>query len=535
MGSSVTVTEEDRYTVAGLLRHLARQRADHEMLVQGTERRTWSEEFDVACRVAQAARRDGLSVGDRIAFLDRNGIPYFDFLFGGSLIGAVNVAVNWRLAPAEMAAIVDDSGAPVLVIHADYLPALSGMSSGLPAVRRIVVVGDTASIGSDPRAVSFDAWIDGCVAEDPGHVGTPDEVSMQLYTSGTTGLPKGVMLTNANLSTAISEAGITFHIGDDTVSLVAMPLFHIGGSGWALCAMSRGGRSIILRDVDPNVLLELIAVEGITEMFVVPAVLMLLLATPSMQDANLSSLRLIFYGASPISEDVLVKCMKAFGCAFCQVYGMTETTGAITALSFEDHDPDGPRRGLLRSAGKPHQSVDLRVVDLDSGLDAAPGAVGEVWTRSPYNMAGYWRKPEETASTIDSEGWLRTGDAGYFDADGYLYLHDRIKDMVVSGGENIYPAEVENVLLSHAAVIDAAVIGVPDPKWGETVKAIVVLAPGETLDEAGFIAHCRDRLAHYKCPTSVDVTDALPRNPSGKILKRELRAPYWAGKERSIN
>src|ERR1700729_3371309 len=363
------------------------------MLVQGTERRTWSEEFEVACRVAQAARRDGLGVGDRIAFLDRNGIPYFDFLFGGSLIGAVNVAVNWRLAPAEMAAIVDDSGARVLVIHADYLPALAGMPSGLAAVRRIVVIGDTAAGGTDARAVSFDTWVDSCAAEDPGHVGGPDEVSMQLYTSGTTGLPKGVMLTNANLSTAIAEAGVTFRIADDTVSLVAMPLFHIGGSGWALCAMSRGGRSIILRDVDPNVLLELLPVEGITAMFGVPAVLMLLLAPPSMQDANLSSLRLIFYGASPISEDVLVKCMAAFGCAFCQVYGMTETTGAITALSFEDHDPDGPRRGLLRSAGKPHPGVELRVVEPDSGLDAAPGTVGEVWTRSAYNMAGYWRKP----------------------------------------------------------------------------------------------------------------------------------------------
>ena len=205
--------------------------------------------------------------------------------------------------------------------------------------------------------MSFDEWIDGCAAEDPGHVGGPDEVSMQLYTSGTTGLPKGVMLTNANLSTAIAEAGITFSITEDTVSLVAMPLFHIGGSGWALCAMSRGGRSIILRDVDPTLLLELIATERITEMFVVPAVLMLLLVTPALVDTDLSSLRLIFYGASPVSEDVLVKCMTAFGCAFCQVYGMTETTGAITALPFEDHDPDGPRRGLLRSAGKPHQSV----------------------------------------------------------------------------------------------------------------------------------------------------------------------------------
>ena len=535
MARSVIVTERDRYTVAGLLRHLARHQPDDEMLVQGSARRSWSEEFDAACRVAQAAKREGLGVGDRIAFLDRNGIPYFDFLFGGSFIGAVSVAVNWRLSPAEMAAIIDDSGAPLLAIHADYLSALDDMASGLPSVRRIVVIGDGTPACTDPRAQTFAEWIEGTATEDPGHVGEPDEISMQLYTSGTTGLPKGVMLTNANLSTAISESNVTFHITDDTVSLVAMPLFHIGGSGWALCAMSGGGRSIILRDVDPNELLRLIASERITEMFVVPAVLMLLLATPALQDTDLSSLRIIFYGASPISEDVLVKCMQTFGCAFCQVYGMTETTGAITSLAFEDHDPDGPRRGLLRSAGRPHASVALRVVDPDTGRESALGEVGEVWTRSPYNMAGYWRKPEETSATLDADGWLRTGDAGYFDADGYLYLHDRIKDMVVSGGENIYPAEVENALLSHPAVVDAAVIGVPDAKWGETVKAIVVLAPGETLDEAAVIAHCRAVLAHYKCPTSVEAIDTLPRNPSGKILKRELRAPYWVGKERSIN
>jgi len=299
--------------------------------------------------------------------------------------------------------------------------------------------------------------------------------------------------------------------------------------------MSRGGRSVILRDVDPGLLLSLIEREGITEMFVVPAVLMLLLATPAMRSTDFSSLRLIFYGASPISEDVLVRCMAAFGCGFCQVYGMTETTGAITALRPEDHDPDGPRRGLLRSAGRAHPSVQLRVVDPDSGRDAELGQVGEVWTRSPYNMAGYWNKVEETAAALNEEGWLHTGDAGYFDAEGYLYLHDRMKDMIVSGGENIYPAEVENILLSHASVADAAVIGVPDDTWGETVKAMVVLAPDATLDAQGIIDHCRQHLAHYKCPTSVEFIDVLPRNPSGKVLKRELRRPYWPEGGRSIH
>jgi long-chain acyl-CoA synthetase len=399
-----------------------------------------------------------------------------------------------------------------------------------------VLIGDVGSAHcSDPRSVTFEQWVEGCPPEDLGHVGTADEVSMQLYTSGTTGLPKGVMLTNENLSKAVAGANHTFNVSDDTVSLVAMPLFHIGGSGWALCAMSRGGRSIILRDVDPDLLLRLIAAEHITEMFLVPAVLMVLLATPSLATTDLSSVRLIFYGASAISEDVLVKCMGAFGCGFCQVYGMTETTGAIVSLPFEDHDPDGPRRGLLRSAGKPLDSVEIRIVDPDSGDVVQAGEVGEVQTRSAYNMAGYWRKPDETALTIDSAGWLRTGDAGYFNAEGYLYLHDRIKDMIVSGGENIYPAEVENVLLSHPAVVDAAVIGVPDPKWGETVKAVVVVAPGTEMSDTDLMTHCRANLAHYKCPTSVDRAEALPRNPSGKILKRELRAPYWAAQERAIN
>jgi long-chain acyl-CoA synthetase len=532
----VVVTERERYTVAGIIRHLARQQPDHEMFVLGDERRTWAEEFDIACRVAQAAVRERLGVGDRIAFLDRNGIAYFDFLFGGSLIGAVNVAVNWRLAPSEMVAIIDDSRAPLLVVHTDYVATLAEMPGGLPHVRRIVVIGETEHLQcSDPRAVSFDTWIAGAEPDDPGHIGTDDEVSMQLYTSGTTGLPKGVMLTNGNLSTAIAAANRTFNISDDTVSLVAMPLFHIGGSGWALSAMSRGGRSIILRDVDPDLLLRLIATENITEMFLVPAVLMVLLATPSLATTDFSSVRLIFYGASPIAEDVLVKCMSAFDCGFCQVYGMTETTGAITSLAFEDHDPDGPRRGLLRSAGKPLKGVEIRIIDPDTEKEAEVGQVGEIQTRSPYNMLGYWGKPDDTAATIGKGGWLRTGDAGYFDAEGYLYLHDRIKDMIVSGGENIYPAEVENVLLSHPAVIDAAVIGVPDDRWGETVKAIVVLAPDGEAHEDDLIAHCRSNLAHYKCPTSVDTTDALPRNPSGKILKRELRAPYWAQQERAIH
>jgi long-chain acyl-CoA synthetase len=227
--------------------------------------------------------------------------------------------------------------------------------------------------------------------------------------------------------------------------------------------------------------------------------------------------------------------MRTFGCDFIQVYGMTETTGAITNLPAEDHDPGGPREHLLRSAGKPYPHVELRIVDPASGAELPPGQVGELWTRSTQNMQGYWAKADETSQTVTGDGWLKTGDAGYLDADGYLFLTDRIKDMIVSGAENIYPIEVENVLAGHPAVADVAVIGVPHEKWGETVKAIVVRRPGADPSPAELIDYARQRLAGFKCPTSVDFIDEIPRNPSGKILKRELRAPYWAGRERNIN
>jgi long-chain acyl-CoA synthetase len=388
----------------------------------------------------------------------------------------------------------------------------------------------------------FDDWLDAHAdadPPDPGFEPGPDDVVIQLYTSGTTGLPKGVMITGRNITTVLVEADKVFHIGADTVSLVAMPLFHIGGTGWALGGMSRGGHSVILRDIDPAAMLALVEKHRITETFVVPAVLMFVLATPELASTDVSSLRTVFYGAAPVSEDLLTKSMEALGCDFAQVYGLTETTGAITSLLPEDHDPRGPRSRLLQSAGRALPHVELRVVDPESGGELPVGSVGEIWTRSGQNMAGYWNKPDATREVLSEAGWFRTGDAGWVDADGYVFLHDRIKDMIVSGGENVYPAEVENALLSHAAVADAAVIGVPDDRWGETVKAIVVRTPDAPADDAelaaDIIAATRERLAHYKCPTSVDFVEVLPRNPTGKILKRELRAPYWEGRTRKVS
>jgi long-chain acyl-CoA synthetase len=274
---------------------------------------------------------------------------------------------------------------------------------------------------------------------------------------------------------------------------------------------------------------------GITHGFVVPAVLQFMLMVPGIGDADFSSLRVLVYGASPISEEVLAKSVTTFGCKFWQAYGLTETTGAVVNLPPADHDVSGPNRHRLRSCGLPGPGVGLKIVDPDTGEECPQGEVGEIWLSGPQIMKGYWNMPDETAKSINAEGWFRSGDAGYVDADGYVYIHDRVKDMIVSGGENVYPAEVENVLMSHPAIADCAVIGVPHEKWGETAKAMVVKKADVEVTEQEIIEFARERLAKFKCPTSVDWLEALPRNPSGKVLKKDLRAPYWEGRTRNVN
>jgi long-chain acyl-CoA synthetase len=321
----------------------------------------------------------------------------------------------------------------------------------------------------------------------------------------------------------------------DTVNMVAMPLFHIGGGGWAVAGMSDGGKSIIVRELDPAAIVKLIEKHKITHTFLVPVALQFMLMVPDVDKADFSSLKTIVYGASPISEDVLARSVQTFKCDFWQAYGLTETTGAVINLPPADHDVNGPNKHRLRSCGIPGPGVEVRIVDNDTGKDAPVNEVGEIWIRGQQVMKGYWKMPEETAKSITPDKWFRSGDAGYMDKDGYIYIHDRVKDMIVSGGENVYPAEVENVLMSHPGIADVAVIGVPHDKWGETPKAIVVKAADSEVTEEEIIAFAQTQLAKFKCPTSVDFIDMLPRNPSGKILKKDLREPFWAGRERRVN
>ncbi len=482
-------------------------------------------------QVANALLAHGIEPQERVAFLDKNAPEYFTFLFGAAKVNAVTVAVNWRLAPPEMEYILNNARARVLLIGEEFLDHLAKMT--LTTVDEIVVLGD-----ADDH-IGYADWLEGREETDPAAPAGPHDTCYQLYTSGTTGLPKGVELTNENFFSMLPAASEEWRFDEHSVNLVAMPLFHIAGSGWGVVGLFNGGTNVLLRDIDPARILELIEEHRITNALLVPAVLQFLLMMPTIDSTDFSSLRMMVYGASPITEEVLVGSMKAMGCEFAQAYGLTETTGGITILRPADHDPGGPKAQLLRSAGQPWGDVELRIVDTETGEDLPAGEVGEVWCRSIQNMRGYFADEEATAEVFpegrgdDGRGWFRTGDAGYL-RDGYLFIHDRVKDMIVSGGENVYPAEIENVLMGHPEIADAAVIGVPDPKWGETVKALVVPAAEADPAEADVIAYCRERLAHYKCPTSVDRIEAIPRNPSGKILKTELRKPYWEGHDRMV-
>ncbi len=445
--------------------------------------------------------------GDRVAILDKNSDVYIELLFALNKAGAVACPVNWRLTAPEVATVVGDADPKVLVVSDDLQQNADQVSC------RVLGFGELPRVagGADPQR---DA---------------EEHVTWQLYTSGTTGIPKGAMLTNLNLLGLTGNLAIEIKGFDEYGrSLVAMPMYHIGGCGWALAAMFAGCTAVITRDFVPQDILKVIVEEKVNTAFLVPAALLFLTSLPESQGADYSALKNIAYGASPITPDLLKRSIETFGCRFTQVYGLTETTGAVTFLQHEEHV--GER---FLSCGRSGFGHELKVVGFD-GKELPHGEVGEIVYRGPGTMVGYWHKERETNDAIRN-GWFHTGDAGTLDSDGFIYIKDRIKDMIISGGENIYPAEVEAVLAAHPAIADVAVIGIPDDKWGETVKAIVICRPGTTLGAEELLDWSRSRLAGFKRPTSVDFVQVIPRNPSGKILKKELREPYWRNQERHVH
>jgi len=518
-------------TLADISRYHARVRPDSVALSFEGRHTTYADLDRHTNQVARALLAAGAFKGDRICYVGKNCDHYFELLLGAAKIGVVMAPMGWRLAPREIAYVINDTRTKFLFVGPESVGAIREVESDLPAIQMTV-----AMEGGVPGWLAFERWRDEGADIDPGVTISEGDIALQLYTSGTTGNPKGAMLRHSNLlggRRLAAEAKLSWNEwGPDDVSLVAMPVGHIGGSGWGIVGLYNGAMSVVAREFDPMRVLDFIENDRISKMFMVPAALQIVVRQPRAREVDYSRLKYILYGASPIPLDLLRECIEVFGCGFCQQYGMTETCGTVVYLPPEDHDTAGNAR--MRSAGKAMPGVELKVID-SAGNVLSPNSVGEVAVRSVANMAGYWNLPEATLSTIDSEGWLRTGDAGYLDEDGYLFIQDRLKDMIISGGENVYPAEVENAIYGHPDVAEVAVIGVPDEKWGEAVKAIVVPKAGRTVDPENVIAFARLRIAGFKAPKSVDVVDALPRNASGKILRRHLREPFWAGQTRRVN
>src|ERR1700688_901863 len=517
----------DIVTVGDVTRHHARIRPDRVAIHFEGRHTTFGELDRRANQVANGLIAEGVRPQARIAYLSKNAPAFFDLWFGAAKADVALVPVNFRLAPLEVAYVVDDSGADVLFVGADFYPLVETIAHDLKSVRRIVALDGPHAVGiSSAKCLAVQP------ARDPAIPVAREHCAIQMYTSGTTGHPKGAQLSHANLLTllpgALNQFG-SWHEGD--VSLVCMPLFHIGGSGWALVGLYAGAETVLAREFDPPAILRLIAEFGVTKAFFVPAMILFLLQAPQCATTDFSALELVVYGASPAPIELLRSALKTFGCGFAQVYGLTETTGAITYLPPEDHGEHAIAR--LASCGKPMTGVAIKILDA-SGRELPPGRVGEVVCRTPQIMLGYWNMPEATQAA-SRDGWFHTGDAGYMDGESYLYIYDRVKDMIISGGENIYPAEVENALFGHPAIADVAVIGVPADKWGGSVKGVVVKKAGAEVSIEELIEFPRSRIGGFKVPRSIDFVDALPRNPAGKILKRELRKPYWVDQDRQVH
>jgi acyl-CoA synthetase (AMP-forming)/AMP-acid ligase II len=524
-------------TLADLSRYHARVRPDATAAIHANRMTSYAELDRRSSRVANGLLAMGMTSGARIALLDQNSDRYFEVLLGVAKIGAVSVTVNWRLAASEIAYLLKDSHAQILFIGSRHVGLARTFIADLEHLRQIIVFDD--QVDSWPAYVD---WISIFSDVDPGYMGCASDTAMQIYTSGTTGLPKGVELSHASFFALNRYRALDVDHSDphfawidwepSDVVLIALPGFHIGGTYWALLGLYAGAQLIILRQFDPGEVLSAIARRRVSMLALVPTMIQQVLLHPDCSKTDFSSLEYLIYGASPIPFELLRQATATFKCRFIQVYGMTELCGVVAYLPAEDHHSDGTER--MRSAGKAIAGVKLDIRDAQ-GSSLPQRCVGEIWVHSETRMRGYWNLPEATTVTMTEDGWVRTGDAGFIDGDGYVYVQDRIKDMIVSGGENIYPAEVESAIYGHPSVEEVAVIAVPDPMWGEAVKAVVVLRRGCEPDAESILAYTRQRLGSYKIPRSIDFVSVLPKNATGKVLKRELRKPYWEAHARQVN
>lgn len=509
------------------LAHWAKTNPDGEAISYLGRSFTWAQFDDRVRRLAGALAQRGIGRGDVVAFLDKNHPACVETTLAAASLGAATAIINFRLAGSEMDYVLNDSGAKLMIVGAELANGVDKIRDRIPGVEHIISVTPEGGEGDE-----YEAMLAAATPRGRGADVTPDDVCVIMYSSGTTGNPKGIRLSQANLVAHTLNAG-TFEFESDDKNMVSMPLFHVGGSSYAQFGIHAGIPSIMTREVDGASLAGAL-LAGATRTFLVPAVLAKVMEMGPDAITLFNQLRTFVYGASPMPPALLRTALQAFpDTDFVQVYGLTEVCGAVTQLSPEAHRDDS-RPERLTSAGQPAREVEVKVVNPDTLEEVPVGQPGELWFRTPQLMEGYHNKPDATREAITDDGWFRTGDIGRVDDGGFVFVEDRLKDMIISGGENIYSVEVERALTDHPAVMDAAVFGIPDDKWGESVKAVVELSAGQQTSPEELIAWCKEKLAGYKCPRSVEITEELPRNPTGKLLKKDLRKPYWENRDRAI-
>lgn len=511
------------YLTQGLHRSV-RQNPDATAVTDGDRTTTFRELYDRVARLAGGLNDLGVGTDDRVAILSLNSDRYIEVLYGILWAGGVMVPVNTRWSAAEIVYSLRDAEASVVLVDETYVETVRSIRAECPSIKHVVLLGTSAPAADE---LVYDDLLDrSSPVEDARRSG--DDLAGIFYTGGTTGFPKGVMLSHVNLLT--SSMGGLARVGmlvPDGRYLHVAPMFHLGDVSVMVNQVVMGGAHVVLPSFTATSVIDAVRRHDITDVTLVPTMIRMLVEELERTDSKLTSLRNLIYGGSPIEEQVLRRALTAIPSArFTQVYGMTELSPCATILAPEDHVPDGSttKTVRLRSAGRTAPHAEVRVID-DLGNDVPHGQVGEIICRGAHVMLGYWRRPEESAAVL-RDGWMHTGDLGRFDDGGYLFVVDRLKDMIVSGGENVYSAEVENALAMHPSVAACAVIGVPDAQWGERVHAVVVAADGQTPTLEELQAHARSAIARYKVPRSIEVVDDLPISAAGKILKTDLRARY---------
>lgn len=498
--------------------------------IDGERRHTWVETRERIARLAAGFRRLGCRDGDRIAILALNSDRYFECLFAAPWAGAIMVPINIRLAAPEVEFWLADSQSRFLCLDAAFASLVAEVRPRLADLEHLVFMGD----GEAPEGMlAYEELISSNAPVEPADRGG-DQLSGLFYTGGTTGRSKGVMLSHDNQVINALQASATFEMKPWSIYMNIAPMFHAANMAGMLNATLAAACHLFVPRFEPELAMQLINTHGVTHTLIVPTMINMLVHHPAVSDYDLSSLKFLLYGGSPMSEAVIAQVQQVMPAArMVQAYGQTETSPILTLLQPEHHSFDGPFAGKTKSAGQALPGVILAIMD-ENGKQLDQGEVGEVCARGPNIMLGYWNLPEQTADSL-RDGWMHTGDGGYLDEDGFLFISDRVKDMIVSGGENVYSIEVENALYQHPAVQSCAVVGIPSEQWGEEVHAVIVRKPGESVTTEELIKHCQSLIAGFKCPRSISFrTEALPLSGAGKILKRELRAPFWIGHGRQV-